>query len=176
MVLLEVCCFPWSVLAGFQRCCSTITSHSCALWAWKPYWQLCIKLLMCLAELHYPPCQSDKGRGRALPSAVHEIFGKWVVWIWCGSAQSCLFKGFLWICRVSASLLWQLQNNEAGLAGQFHSTYIHSPSVVKLTHLAASVVIFFPFLLCNIELLSTPQHAMKYLYWKNWTLNIWNNC
>lgn len=176
MVLLEVCCFLWSVLAGFQRCCSTITSNSCALWPWKPYWQLCIKLLMCLAELHYPPRQSDKGRGRALPSAVHEIFGKWVVWIWCGSAQSCLFKGFLWICRVSASLLWQLQNNEAGLAGQFHSTYIHSPSVVKLTHLAASVVIFFPFLLCNIELLSTPQHAMKYLYWKNWTLNIWNNC
>lgn len=65
-------------------------------------------------------------------------------WIWCGSAQSCLFKGFLWICRVSASLLWQLQNNEAELAGQFHSTYIQSPSVVKLTHLAASVVIFFP--------------------------------
>lgn len=74
---------------GGSRCCSGITS-SHVLYGLRPYCQLCIKLLMCLAELHYPPHQSDKGRDKALRLAVHEIVGKWVLWIWLGSMQSYL--------------------------------------------------------------------------------------
>lgn len=63
-------------LAAGLKCCSSVTS-SHVLRGLRPYWQLCIKLLMCLAQLHYPAHQSDKGRDKALRSAVREIIGKW---------------------------------------------------------------------------------------------------
>lgn len=61
IILLGCVAQFWSSLAGIWGFCSSITSHR-VLCGLRPYWQLCIKLLMCLGELHYLPHQVARAR------------------------------------------------------------------------------------------------------------------